>query len=87
MCAQFYGGQQLFDGGVLLLRGTARGLGLAAVLASCMKDEREPSGLTFSLVDTIRARMFAVPCGYEDYDDLDLIIFTSSSSAMCLVIA
>lgn len=87
MCAQFDGGQLYFDGGVLLLRGTERGLGLAAVLASCMKDERKPSSTTFSLVDTIRARMFAIPCGYEDYDDLDLIIFTTSSSAMCLVIA
>jgi hypothetical protein len=86
MCAQFDGSQLYFDGGVLLLRGTERGLGLAAVLASCMKDQREPSSTTFSLVDTIRVCMFAIPCGYEDYDGLDLIILTSSSSAMCLVI-
>ena len=66
MCAQFDGGQLYFHGGVLLLRGIERGLGLATVLASCMKDEREPSGPTFSLVDTIRAHMFAIACGYED---------------------
>ena len=38
LCARFDGGRLSSDGGVLVLRGTERRLGLADVLASCMSD-------------------------------------------------
>ena len=69
--ARFDGGRLSSDGGVLLLRGIEHGLALADVLASCMADERDPSSTRHSQSDMIRARMFAIACGYEDCDDLD----------------
>jgi len=71
LCARFDGGRLSSDGGVLLLRGIELGLGLADLLASCMADERDPSSTRHSQSDMIRARMFAIACGYEDCDDLD----------------
>ncbi len=40
--ARFDGGRLSSDGGVLLLREIENGLGLAARLSSCMKDDRDP---------------------------------------------
>ena len=71
LCARFDGGRLSSDGGVLLLRGIELGLGLADLLASCMADERDPSSTRHSQSDMIRARMFAIACGYQDCDDLD----------------
>ena len=52
-----------------------RRLGIADLLASCMTDERYPASTTHSYADMIRARMFAIACGYEDCDDLDALRF------------
>lgn len=71
------------DGGVLLLREIESGLGLADVLASNMKDRRDPSSLMHSLTDMIRARMFAIACGYEDCDDLDILRFDPAFKLAC----
>jgi hypothetical protein len=40
-----------------------------------MTEEREPAGTTHSYADMIRARLFAIACGYEDCDDLDVLRF------------
>ena len=71
LCARFDGGRLSSDGGVLLLREVEHGLGLAGRLASCLRDDRDPWCTTQSQADMIRARMFAIACGYEDCDDLD----------------
>ena len=63
LCARFDGGRLSSDGGVLLLREVEQGLGLVDLLASCMKDERDPSSTTHSQADMIRARLFAIACG------------------------
>ena len=55
--ARFDGGRLSSDGGVLLLREIENGLGLADVLSSCMKDERDPSSLRHIQADMIRARL------------------------------
>lgn len=34
-------------------------------------DERDPQRVTHLLPDILRARIFAIACGYEDGDDLD----------------
>ncbi len=41
LCARFDGGRLSSDGGVLLLRGIERRLGIAGLLASCLTDARE----------------------------------------------
>ena len=40
-----------------------------------MSEKRDPNGITHTLVDMIRSRMFAICCGYEDCSDLDEPVF------------
>jgi len=61
------------DGGVLVLREIEKRLGLATCLASCLTDARNPASTTHSYADMIGARIFAISCGYEDCDDLDVL--------------
>ena len=83
LCARFDGGRLSSDGGVLLLRELEHGLGLAELLSSCLRDERDPSSTRHSHADMIRARMFAIACGYEDCDDLDLLRFDPAFKLAC----
>ena len=69
--AAFDGGRLTSDGGVLLLAGADRQLGLCAALASVIPDHREPWRVTHPLEDILRARILAIACGYPDADDLD----------------
>ncbi len=69
--AAFDGGRLTSDGGVMLLAQAERRLGIAERLAAVIPDERDPSRVTHLLPDILRARIFAIACGYEDADDLD----------------
>jgi hypothetical protein len=69
--AAFDGGRLTSDGGVMLLALAERRLGIAERLARCFPDRRDPARITHTLADMIRARVFAISCGYEDADDLD----------------
>ena len=69
--AAFDGGRLTSDGGVMLLAMADRRLGVAERLARCFPDRRDPARITHTLADMIRARVFAISCGYEDADDLD----------------
>ena len=69
--AAFDGGRLTSDGGVMLLAMAERRLGVAERLARCFPDRRDPARITHTLADMIRARVFAISCGYEDADDLD----------------
>jgi hypothetical protein len=51
--------------------GVDQQLGLAETLASVIPDHRNPLCITHSLADILRARIFAIACGYPDADDLD----------------
>lgn len=42
-------------------------------LAGCIADHRDPSRVVHALDDTLRARVLAITCGYEDADDLDAL--------------
>src|SRR5262249_2296258 len=55
------------DGGVMLLAQAERRLGVAERLAQVIPDRRDQDRVTHIL----RARIFAIACGYEDADDLD----------------
>jgi hypothetical protein len=83
LCARFDGGRLSSDGGVLLLRGIEKRLGLAARLASCLTDRRDPASTTHTYVDMIGARLFAIACGYEDCDDLDVLRFDPAFKLAC----
>jgi hypothetical protein len=69
--AAFDGGRLTSDGGVMLLSMAERRLGIADRLAHCFPDRRDQMRITHTLADMIRARVFAISCGYEDADDLD----------------
>ena len=71
--ASFDGGLISSDGGLVLLREAERRLGLAELLAGCLRDRRDPALVTHGLAGMLRFRMLAVACGYEDADDCDTV--------------
>src|SRR5213595_404533 len=68
--AAFDGGRISSDGGVMLLAQAERRLGIAERLARVIPDRRDQDRVTHLLPDILRARIFAIACGYEDADDL-----------------
>ena len=71
--ADFAGGLISSDGGLVLLRGAERRLGLAEALAGCIREWRDPERVVHTLPAMLRFRMFAIACGYEDADDCDAL--------------
>ena len=72
------------DGGdAVAARQFEKRLGIAARLAGCLTDGRDPASTTHSYADMIRARMFAIACGYEDCDDLDVLRFDPAFKLAC----
>ena len=69
--AAFDGGLISSDGGVLLLASADKRLGLIDTLAAIVPDHRNPDLITHTMADILRARVFAIACGYPDADDLD----------------
>src|SRR5258706_4102104 len=67
----FDGGQLSSDAGVLVLRGVEKKLGLAARLASCIRDRRNPERIVHPLEEMLRLPMFAIAAGYEDADECE----------------
>src|SRR6202158_1658353 len=71
------------DGGVMLLAQADRRLGIAERLARGVPDGRHPDRVTHLLPDILRARIFAIACGYEDADDLDRLRFDPAFKLAC----
>ena len=69
----FDGGMLSSDGGVLLLRGVEKRLGIAARLAACLTDRRTPERIEHTLEEMLQLRMFAIAAGYEDGNDCDTL--------------
>jgi len=69
VCIAFDGGMLSSNAGVLLLRGVEQRLGIAARLAACLTDRRDPDRIDHPLVEMLRLRMFAIAAGYEDTND------------------
>ncbi len=67
--AAFDGGRLSSDGGVMLLAQAERRLGIAERLARVIPDRRDPERVKHAIPDMIRARIFAIACGYEDCND------------------
>ncbi|GEO85914.1 IS1380 family transposase [Ciceribacter naphthalenivorans] len=55
----------------MLLAAAERRLQLADRLAAAIHDPRDPQRVTHAMADILRARIFAIACGYEDANDLD----------------
>src|SRR3979409_1315647 len=77
------GGRISSDGGVMLLPQADRRLGIAERLARVIPDGRDPDRVTHMLPDILRARIFAIACGYEDADDLDRLRFDPRVQLAC----
>jgi Transposase DDE domain group 1 len=69
----FDGGRLSSDGGVLLLRGVEQHLGVAARVAGCLRDRRDPDRIDHEIAEMLRLRMFLIAAGYEDADDCDAL--------------
>src|SRR5436853_4257454 len=81
--AAFDGGRISSDGGVMLLTQAKRRLGITDQLARVIPDERDASRVTHLLPDLLRARIFAIACGYEDADDLDRLRLDPAFKLAC----
>src|SRR5438046_2881527 len=81
--AAFDGGRISSDGRVMLLAQAERRLGIADQLARVIPDERDASRVVHLLPDILRARIFAIACGYEDADDLDRLRFDPALKLAC----
>ena len=81
--AAFDGGRITSDGGVMLLAQAERRLGIADQLAAVIPDGRDASRVTHLLPDILRARIFAIACGYEDGDDLDRLRLDPAFKLAC----
>jgi hypothetical protein len=81
--AAFDGGRITSDGGVMLLTQAERRLGIADRLAGVIPDSRDASRVVHLLPDILRARIFAIACGYEDADDLDRLRFDPALKLAC----
>ena len=68
--AAFDGGTISSDGGVFLLVGADKSLGLIDALASVFPDQRDPAQISHSIADILRERIFAIAGGYPDGNDL-----------------
>lgn len=68
--AAFDGGRITSDGCVMFLAAAERRLQLADRLAAAIPDPRDPQRVTHAMADILRARIFAIACGYEDANDL-----------------
>ena len=69
--AAFDGGRLSSDGGVMLLALADRRRKVADTLAAYIADRRDPSHITHTVADVLRARMLAIACGYPDGNDFD----------------
>jgi Transposase DDE domain group 1 len=71
LTADFEGGDQSSDGGLLLLREAERKLGMCGRLAEAMPDHRDTDRVRHAMFEMVMARVCAIACGHEDAIDLD----------------
>src|ERR1700731_325469 len=69
--AAFDGGRLSSDSGVMLLALADRRRKVSDRLAALIADHRDPSHITHTVADVLRARMLAIGCGYPDGNDFD----------------
>ena len=67
------GGNLTSNGGLIVLRESARHLDIADVIAGPLPDTRNPLLVQHTYAEMVTARMMAIAAGYEDADDLDAL--------------
>jgi len=67
----FDGGAITSNGGALLLGAADRSIRLTDRLAKCFRDLRLADGITHTIADLLRQRIFGLALGYEDLIDHD----------------
>ena len=77
--AAFDGGRPTSDGGMFLLAQAKRAMGICRRLVACIADPRDLTRVVHRLDDILRARVFAITCGYEDADDRNRPVATPRS--------
>ena len=73
LTAQRDAGNLTSNGGLIVLRESAVGSGVADVVAAPLPDRRNQLLVTHSYSAMVTARMMAIAAGYEDADDLDAL--------------
>src|SRR5436190_1537270 len=81
--AAFDGGRLSSDSGVMLLALAERRRNVAATLAALIADRRDPSHITHTVADVLRARMLAICCGYPDGNDFDWLRYDPAFKLAC----
>ena len=67
--ARFDQEQASSDGGAILLKACDERLGLSAVMAACLQDDRQQAKVDHSYKEIFQQRMFGIACGYADGND------------------
>ena len=80
--AAFDGGRLSSDSGVMLLALADRRRAVADTLAALIADHRDPSHITHTVSDVLRARMLAIGCGYPDGNDFQATMWPMPVVAM-----
>lgn len=70
---RFDGGRITSDGGLVLVRGVAEGLGLFRRLAACFVDHRDQRRITHTVAEMLGQRILGLVAGYEDLNDHDTL--------------
>jgi Transposase DDE domain group 1 len=76
-------GQLSSDGGVMLLALADRRRKVADTLAAHIADRRDPSHITHTVADVLRARILAIGCGYPDGNDFDWLRCDAAFKLAC----
>ena len=71
------------DAGVLLERGLDDQLGLSAVFAACLPDDRDPERVLHSRHEQARQRIYQIAQGYADCNDADQLRHDPLLKAVC----
>ena len=79
----FDGGRLSSDSGVMLLSLAERRRAIVRTLAALIDDPRDPARTTHTIEDVLRARIFAIACGYPDGNDLDRLRFDPAFKLAC----
>lgn len=69
--ADFSGGAISSDGGLMLLQGLDRKLGLSHAASCVLHDDRDPARITHDMRALVAQRLYGLCCGYEDLNDHD----------------
>src|SRR4051794_29704289 len=71
--ARFDGADLTTDAGVLLLAQADKKLGLIHAMAGVVSDKRQQGKIRHGLEEILAERIYAIACGYEDANDLDML--------------